>query len=59
MEWTAGVEVGVAAEVFEREQDMLDGVADIADEAVAPVICGIAKPCSAGQQLKVVRWSEW
>lgn len=58
VEWTAGVEVGIAAEVFEWQQDMLDGVADIADEAIAPVIGGIPKACSAGEQLEVVWWSE-
>ena len=58
MEWTSGVEVGIAAEVFEWQQDMLDGVADIADEAIALVIGGIAEACSAGEQLEVVWWSE-
>ena len=58
VERAAGVEVGVATEVFERQQDVLYGIANIADEAIALVIGGIAEASSAGQQLEVVRWSE-
>jgi hypothetical protein len=46
VQWAGGREAGVATECSEWQYDVLDWIADIADEAISEVIDGITKACS-------------
>ena len=46
-------EVGIACEVAVGKDDVLAGVADVAEEAVAPVVEGVAEACAAAFEADV------
>ena len=55
----ASGEERVAREVMLWEDDVLGGIADIAEEAMAPIIEGAAETCAAGEQFEFfANWIE-
>src|SRR5881296_1027045 len=48
-------EVGISREVTLRQDDVLRGIADVTEEAMAPIVERAAEARAAGEQLELVR----
>src|SRR5947208_16753505 len=55
VERTASEEVGIARKVTLRQDDVLRRIADVTEEAMAPIVERAAEARAAGEQLELLR----